>query len=174
MFDVARSDVIGQQHNLVGPQIVFVFGGQIGAWDAAHQIYHKISSSRAGVENFDIGRRQRFAPLRLQNAFDARAHPIDNRLRRVNDAHRIGDFGRVALKKSFVKRVEKRLFLGVIGQSARAVFDGFEERVEAFQKVGAVPVARSERVNHRVNFARDDVVREPFIVLENVFKQTLG
>ncbi len=105
VFDVAARHVIRQQHDFVGEQILVVFLRQLVAFDAPQNVDDEVSGSGARVENFHARRLQADLPNSLCNtALDAGAHPIHDFLRRVNDAHRVGGFGRIALKKPLVNR----------------------------------------------------------------------
>ena len=64
------------------------------------------------------------AELVLQHLVDAGAHEIDDRLRRVDDAVRVGHLHRVALEEPLVDRVQEVLLLGEVGQGAGGVLDG--------------------------------------------------
>ena len=57
---------------------------------------------------------KRTVELGLQNLFNAFHHETDDRLRRVDDAVRIGYIDREALEELFVDGVKKVLFLGEV------------------------------------------------------------
>ena len=57
---------------------------------------------------------ERLAELVLQHLVDAGAHEIDDLLRRVDDAVRVGHLDRVALEEPLVDRVEEVLLLGEV------------------------------------------------------------
>ena len=65
-------------------------------------------------------------------------HEIDDRLRRVDDAVRVGLFGRVALEETLVNLVEKCLLFGEVGRVFSAAFDGLVEAVERAQELVSV------------------------------------
>src|SRR5688500_1008655 len=96
------------------------------------------------VEDMDVFIGERFAEFLLQNVLDRFDHEIDNRLRRIDDAVRIGDIDRKPLEKTLVNVVKERLFFGKAVDGRRRLLDGPVEMVKAFQKFFAAERLRCE------------------------------
>jgi hypothetical protein len=47
MFDIERGNVIGQEHNFIGEELLAVHAGQIATGHAAQQVHDKVTSARA-------------------------------------------------------------------------------------------------------------------------------
>ena len=70
------------------------------------------------------GRRQRHAEFGVEHLVHAGAHEIDDGLRRVDDAVRVGHLDRVALEEALVDRVEEVLLVAEILQVVGGCLDG--------------------------------------------------
>jgi len=70
------------------------------SWTSSH-----CDDPGAGVEDVHARGAERQAEFGLQHLGDAGAHEIDDGLRRVEDAVRVGDLDRIALEEALVDRV---------------------------------------------------------------------
>src|SRR5207248_4866896 len=102
--------------------------------------------------------RQGAAKLLLQNMLDAAYHEIDDRLRRIDDAVRIGDLDRKPLKEFFVDGIQELLLL--FPDRDRASL-GFELRVVMFERrkeIARVELAPRKRLHHLLDLRADRVL----------------
>ena len=102
------------------------------------------------------------------------AHEIDDLLRRVDDAHRVGQLDRVALEEPLVDRVEEVLLVGPVGHRAGGVLDGDVEAVEVSQERVAVEAVAGQGLHHLFDLGGDDVAADELGVVENLADQPLG
>ena len=77
-----------------------------------------------GSRMFTLSGTKRQAELAFQHLLDARTHEIDDGLRRVDDAVRVGELDRVALEEPLVDRVQEVLLLVEIIDAVGGVLDG--------------------------------------------------
>lgn len=119
MLDVERSDVVGQEHDLIAEEIFCVFLAQGTAGETLQNIDNEIAGAGAGIKDLDAGRGQRAAKLALKGLIDAGNHEVDDLLRGVNDAVGVGLSDREPLEKALVDRVEEALALGPVADAAR-------------------------------------------------------
>lgn len=75
--------------------------------NAANKVHDEIAGPGAGVDDVNVVAPELLAELLLQHFGHARAHEIDDLLRRVDDAHRVGQLHRIALEEPLVDRVKK-------------------------------------------------------------------
>ena len=92
----------------------------------------KLPVPDAGVENMNVLIRERLAEFLFAASSTALTHEIDDRLRRVDDAVRVGDLDRVALEKSLVDLVQELSVFPNTFHGRRALLHGPVELVEAF------------------------------------------
>ena len=78
---------------------------------------------------------ERLAELGLQHFLDAGAHEIDDRLRRVDDAVRVGHLDRVALEEPLVDGVQEVLLSLKSVNGPRGGLDGHVERVQRLEEL---------------------------------------
>ena len=116
VLDVHAGDVVGQQHDFVAVQFVFVFVGQVGGLDLLHDADGEVAGADEGLENVDAFVAEGAAEFFLQNFLDTAHHEVDDGLRSINDAVGVGFFRRVALEEAHMDFVEELLFLGVSGR----------------------------------------------------------
>ena len=118
--------------------------------------------------------RERFSELRCQDLLHAGDHEIDERLRRINDAVRVGHLHAKALKEPLINGVEERLFLVEIGDGGGGVFNRAVKMLEAFAEIVAAEDAGIERGDDLFNLLRDDVALHEIRHVENLAEDALG
>ena len=138
------------------------------------QVHDEVARARAGVEDVDVLVAERLAELALQHLGHAGAHEIDDLLRRVDDAVRVGHLDRVALEEPLVDRVQEVLLLGKALDRGRGRLDGQVEPVERFEKVVPVERFRDQGVDHLFDLGGDHVAAGEVLVVENRADQPLG
>ena len=114
MFNVETSDVVGQQHHLVAVQfrwVCLVFLLQSDFIKCLHNPDDEVAGANKRIDDMHAFIRKRTSELSFQNLFDTLHHEVDNRLRRIDDAVRIGNLHGEPLEKLFVDSVEEPLFL---------------------------------------------------------------
>src|SRR6202011_3567024 len=84
-------------------------------------------------------------------------HEINNRRRCVDDAVRVGNLDREALKELFINRIEKALFFRKVFDGAGGLVDGLIETVEALQESIASESLRSQRIDDLLDLGGDRV-----------------
>ena len=174
VFDVQRGDVVRQQHHFVGEELLAVHAGQMLLGDAAEQIDEEVARPGAGVEDLNVLVAEFHVELRLQNFDHAGAHEVDDLLRRVDNAVRVGRLDRVALKEPFVDGVEEVLLLAEVFQDAGGVFDGPVKPVERLQEGVPVEALAGQRRDHLLDFDGNHVPLGKLGVVKNLADQPLG
>ena len=116
-------------------------------------------------------RAERQAELGLEHLDDARAHEIDDRLRRVDDAVRVGRLDRVPLEEPLVDGVEEVLLVGEVVDRLGGGLDRLVKLVERLEEVGAAEALAHQRGDDRLDFGRDDVALGELVVVENLAEQ---
>ncbi len=174
VFDVQRGDVVRQQHDLVGEQLLAVGAREVARVHPAQQVDDEIAGPGARIENLHARIAQPQAELVRQHFFDGGAHEIDNFLRGVDDAVRIGDPDRIALEETLVDGIEKVLLFAEIVQAAGGVFDGVVKVVQRAQEFAAVEALAGQGGDHRLHFAGDHVALDEFGHVEHGPHQPFG
>src|SRR5665213_803477 len=95
-------------------------------------------------------------------------------LRRIDNAHRVRLFFRVALKEAFIDGVEKGLLLVKIGNRPGGVFDGDVKVFEALDKIVAAEGFAGEHADDFLDLLRDDVTLREVREVEDFSEDTLG
>ena len=101
-------------------------------------------------------------------------HKIDNGLRRIDNAVRIGGLHRKALKELLIDRVEEVLFLGEVIDCFRGLLNRFVEVVKTFEKLGAAERLRRESVDDLLDLVSDSVAPCEVGVSEDFSENPLG
>ena len=84
---------------------------QGAARDFAHQVHDEVARADERIEDVDALGAERLAEFLFQNLRDARDHEAHDRLRRVDDAVRVGHLDAEALEELLVDGVEELLLL---------------------------------------------------------------
>ena len=105
MLDVHAGNVIGEQHDFVAVQFVFVFVGQVGGFDLVHDIDDEVAGADEGVEDVNAFVAEGASEFFLQDFLYAAHHEIDDGLRGVDDAVGVGFFRRISLEEALVNLV---------------------------------------------------------------------
>src|SRR5438067_42921 len=134
----------------------------------------EVARTRKGIYDMDASVAEVFAEFFFQELADARDHEADDRGRRVNDAHRIGDFDREALEEFFVNGIQEFLLLGKILNDGGGTLDGDVEAVEFLEEVGAREMAGGERVDHLFDLDGDNVAAGEVGVVEDGAEKARG
>ena len=174
VFDVQRRDVIGEQHNFVGEQLMLVLVPQVLAGQAADDVDQEVAGAGAGVENGDAFVAERQAELGLQDVFDALAHEVHNRLRGIDDAVGVRLIFAEALEEALVDGVQEPLLLGIGRDRPRFGFNSDVKVVQPLQEVLAAERLPGEGVNDFFNLAGDDVAVGKLGLAQHGAKQPLG
>src|SRR5947208_729135 len=90
------------------------------------------------------GSAERNAEPSLHHLGHAGAHEIDDLLRRVDDAMRVGDLNRVALEEALVDGVEEVLLLREVLEPFGRRLNGSVEGVERLQELDAAEALERE------------------------------
>ena len=176
MFDVHGRDVIRQQHDLVAVEFAGVFRRQRGRVQLAHDLREKIPRADERIENVDIRRGEavRKAKFGAQQLIHRVDHELHDRLRRIDDAVRVGHFDRKALKETLIDRVEKALLFREVAQRGGRRLDGVIKAVKRLeiQRPPAVRLHKGE--DDLFDFVRDDVQVDEIGVVEHLREDALG
>ena len=147
---------------------------QRSAANLPHHADDEIARADKRVDDVNARVRERAAKLSPQNLLNASRHKIDNRLRRIDDAVRIGNRHGKALKKLLIDRVEEVLLLRkVVNRRGRALNSNIEA-VEAVEKIAAVKRLRGERVDDLLDLVGNDVAAREIGIAENRAKNPLS
>ena len=177
VLDVHAGDVVGQEHDFVAVEFVFVLVGEgrfAGFADLADGAGDEVSGADEGVEDVDAFVGEGFAELLFQNVIDAADHEIDDGLRGVDDAVGVGLFGRESLKEALIDGVEEGLLFAVVVLVVGGVLDGLVEAVELAEKLVAAEVARGHGLDDLFDFSGDDVAGAELLVVEDAAEDALG
>ena len=96
----------------------------------AQEVDDEVAGACAGVKDVHAGIGEGGAKFAFEDFFDAGAHEVDDLLRRVDDAVRVGQLDREALEEAFVDGVEEVLASRPAFDAAGCAFDGEVEAVE--------------------------------------------
>ena len=174
VLNVHRGDVIRQQHDFIAVQLVRVFVRQRGPGNVPHEVDDEIAGAGERVEDMDLAVGQSFIKLRLQDVLHAGDHEVDERLRRVNDAVRVGHLHAKALKEPLINGVEEGLLLVEIGDGGGGVFNRAVKMFEALAEIVATEGSGIERGDDLFNLQRDDVALHEIAHVENFAEDALG
>ena len=167
MLNVERCDVVGHEENLVAPEFVSVFRFKLRLGDVAHQANDEVAGADEGIDDMHAFIGEGTAEPGLQHMRNAVHHEIDDGLRRVDDAVRIGLLDREALKKLFVDGVKKVLFLREVDERRRLPFDFAVKRIQPAEKFAAAVCGVEGCFQHVLNFACDDIPRGEIGILKD-------
>lgn len=174
VLDVHRGDVIREQHDFVAMQFVRELVRQRGFRNVPHEIDNEIAGTGEGVEDVNVFVGESFIEFLFQHRFDAGNHEVHERLRRVNDAVRVGYLDTKALKETFTDGVEECLLLSEVRNSGGGVFDCAVEMFQAFAEIVAAEHTGIESSDDLFNFLRDDVARNEVGDVENFAKDAFS
>ena len=174
MLDVHRSDIIRQEHYFVAVEFVTKLVRQRARRNVPHEVDDEITGAGERIEDVNVFIGQRFSEFLFQDVLDTGDHEIDERLRRVNDAVRVGDLDAESLEEPFIDGVEERLFLGEIGDGGGGIFDCAIEMFHALAEIVPAEHAGVERGDDLFNFLRDDVARDEISDVEDFAEDALG
>ena len=139
VLDIERGDVVGQEHDFVAEEVVFVFVGQVAALDmVADEVDDKVAGAGGGVKDLDALIADGAAKFFLQDLFDAGTHKIDDLLRGVDDAVGVGLLDGKTLEEALIDGVEEALALGPGLDPSGGALDGDIEAVQRFEEFMAV------------------------------------
>ena len=103
-----------------------------------HDADDEVAGADERVDDVDTGIGERTVELRPEDMLDAFHHEIDDRLWCVDDAVRVCDFDREALKELLVDGVEESLFLREVRDRRSGSLDCGVERFQKTQKFRAI------------------------------------
>ncbi len=142
VLDVHAGDVIRQQHDFVGVQLVREFVRQGAARDFTHEVHDEISRADERVENVHALGAECLAEFLLQNFRHALDYKAYDRRRRVNDAMRVGHLDAEALEELFINCVQKLLLLAKVSNGGGSLLYGDVKAVEFPEKVSTAEALR--------------------------------
>jgi hypothetical protein len=105
---------------------------------------------------------------------DASDHKIDDRLRRIDDAMRIGDLYGKALKEFFIDDVNKTLLLRPIADRLGFVFERDIKMIERLEEIGFVKTSGRERIDHFFDLGGDHIPPDEIGIIEYARKEPCG
>ena len=167
-FDVDARDVVGEQHDFAGVELLPVFAGEVffadeAALDGAHD-----EGARAGegVEDFDAFGAEAFvqAEFALEDVVHAADDKVDDFDGRIDDAEFFGETREGFGEEFFVEFDDDLLAPGGVVDAGGSLVDGFVEALE-FLGFFRRDVAHDE-VEHAVHGGGDGVLLREFVVVE--------
>ncbi len=135
VLDVQRGDVVGQEHHLVGEELLAgTCAGRSRLGMRRMRFTMKLPVPVQGSRMTTSGSPSERPNSLLKHFVDAGAHEVDDGLRRVDDAVGVGHLDGVALEEALVDRVEKALLVARSrAEAAGGVLDGRVEVVQALR-----------------------------------------
>ena len=174
MLDVHAGDVVGQQHHFVAVQLGGELARQRGARDLAHDAHDEVAGADKGVDDVYALAAEGAAELALEDGGDAAHHEVDDRLRCVDDAVRVGHLDREALEELLVDSVEELLLVREVADGGGSALDGDVEVVQAFEELVAAEGLRGERVDDAGDLVGNDVAAGEVGVVEDGAEEAFG
>ena len=127
-----------------------------------------------GSRMWTSGIAERAVELGAQDVLHAGDHEIDERLRRVDDAVRVGHLDAEALEEPLVDGVEEPLLLGEVLDRVGGLFDGDVEVVELAEELVAAEGTEGQRLDDLLDLGGDDVALHEVADVEDLAEDALG
>ena len=145
--------------------------------DVLHESDDKVPRPNKRIDDVNPRIRQRPVKFSFQDVFNTFHHEINNRLRRIDDAVRVGDLHRKTLKKLLIDSIEEVLFLGEVFAERGSVLNSRIERVQRFKKFVSTKGVLDEHLNDVLNLACDDIPAGEVRIIKdrpkNAFRQQM-
>src|SRR5487761_2592572 len=94
-------------------------------------------------------------------------HEVDDGLRSIDDAMRIGNFYCKTLEKLLIDRIEEALLLRPFGDRLRPHLQHDIKMIERCEELMAIEASRGERIDDLFDLACDDVAAHEFGIIED-------
>ena len=173
-LDVDGCDVVGQQHQLVGMDFVFVLVRQVLGRDQAalQQPGDEGAGPGEGVDDVDALATKGLAELGLQNVGDAVDDEVHHLDRRVDNAQPLSHLGEGVAEELVVELDDDLLLAGRVVDALGAHLHAFVEPLEGV-RLFVQPVLL-QHVEHTLHGQRHGVVLGKAVVFEQGVKHRLG
>ena len=174
-FDVQVGDVVGQDGDFVGVQLVLVFVLQLGG--LAAKVLHQLADEGAGaggrVEDLHVLVDQVLAEVLFAEPVGAVDHEAHDLVGRIDHAQPVGGLGVVDLVEVLVDDLEEGLLLVVAADLRGGGADRGVVGLQALERV-LLQAAGEEVAFQRVQLARDVVVLVKVAVVEDLGEDFFG